>query len=170
MNSKNLLKSLRSIFSIISRNIKIDTINDKLSRLESNLDKKFSNSEFFEFKENYNLTLNQITFLKDNLTQLLEDRHIMDDFIFIKKKVDNLASALMGLKTDESNQTMKLMAIELNRYVELSLFSEFQKNVNHELEKLKESTNDNKKQIVDILKEIKLFIKEKDLKLLEGII
>ena len=104
------------------------------------------------------------------MSQLLEDRHIMDDFIYIKKKVDSLAAALMGLKTDESSQSSKLLVFDTSIFVEQSIFSDFQKSFNQEVDKLKELANENKKYIDEILKKIKFFVGEKDLKLLEGII
>ena len=145
-----------------------DIVMDKISHLESHLNKKVENTELLELRESFNKSLVHINYMKESVSQLIEDRQMQDDYNLIRKKVENLVSTINGIKIDEISSHRSL--IESNHYIDRLFFNDFQENLHKEIEALKESIyKEIKNANSDLSSEIKQCIKEKDLKLLEGI-
>jgi len=141
---------------------------DKISHLESNMNMKVNITELQELKDSFNHAFTQMNYIKDNVTQLIEDRQMQDDYNLIKKKVDTLVSTINGIKTEESSSHRFM--VDSNHYVDRLFFNDFQQNLKKEMERFKDLFNKEIKTVVnDLSNEIKSCIKEKDLKLLEGI-
>ena len=101
------------------------------------------------------------------MNQLMDDRHIIDDLNFLRKKIDNLSSTISSLKVEEPNKVRATS--EGNRFIDHLFFSEFRKTLQKDLDSLNALINSEIKNLSsDINNEIKTFVKEKDIRVLEG--
>ncbi len=145
-----------------------DILMDKILHLESLLNKKVDNSVLQELKDSFTQASTHLNYMKENVTQLIEDRQMQDDYNLIRKKVDTLISTVNRMKTDENSSHRSL--VDSNHYVDRLFFNDFQQNLKIEMEGYKDLLYKEIKTVVnDLSNEIKSCIKEKDLKLLEGI-
>lgn len=148
--------------------MKIDNALEKITNLENNLVKKVGNHEFSELKEAFNQAMIHIDYMKENVSQLIEDRRMQDDYNFIRKKVETLTATVNGLKSEEVVSHKPV--VDSNHFVDRLFFSDFQQNLKKEFELTKELMYKEIKNLsTDMFSELKMFVKEKDLKLLEGI-
>lgn len=110
--------------------------------------------------------------MKDQVAQLLEDRKLLDEFAWLRKKVENLSSSILTLKNnDESNNNSysnKMLPVDGSRFVEITIFNEFKNNTVSEFDNINASIRDMKKTIEEILLFLKSKASDKDLKNLEG--
>ena len=135
--------------------------------MESNLQKKIGNLEFQEFKKEFEKSENQINYIKENLSQFMDDRHINDDFNFLRKKFENLSTIVLNLKNEDINKNR--ISNESTRFVENLFFNEFRKTLQKDLDIIKEMIYSESKNLsTDMINEMKSFVKEKDLKEFEG--
>lgn len=121
-------------------------------------------------------------FIKDNLSQILEDKKIIEEVNLIKKKMDALQLSINEIrKNDENNHPSysptKGGAYDSSRYVENYHFEIFHKNYLKEMELLKKFTEESSRRIDDheesliskpSLKNLKEFKDEINLKFEEG--
>ena len=103
---------------------------------------------------NSNLSLDQLTqqvkFLKDNLVQIMEDRRVLDDISWLRKKVEYISSSMQNIKQEDSPTSGSKhsgMMENSGRFVDTHTFNEFtriyQKEVNSISEKFEEHKNAN---------------------------
>jgi hypothetical protein len=114
----------------------------------------------------------QINYLKDNLAQILDDRKMIDELNWLRKKVENLSSNMLLLKNnDESiNNSVvinKLPAFDNSKYLEVTIFNEYKSQTVKELENINLAINELRHLINEILAQLKLKIGEKELRTLE---
>lgn len=126
----------------------------------------------------YNILLGelviQINYLKDNLTQILDDRKMIDELNWLRKKVENLSSNILTLKNgDESMNTSTIvkqpmaMTFDNSKYVETSTFQDFKIHMNKDLESLNLAIKELRHLIDEILAQLKNKIGEKELRIIE---
>lgn len=110
--------------------------------------------------------------MTESVNQIVEDRKIFDDFHVIKKRVENIQNTLASIKHNENSHhdtiQSKASFFDYSKYLELTSFYEFQRNFNKELESTRSRIEDTKRLIDDIISELKVMVKDKDLKNLEG--
>lgn len=114
----------------------------------------------------------QITFIKDSISQLLEDRKMIDDINWLRKKVENLSSSIISMKNnDESHNNSsvvnKVIPLDNSKYLESIAFMEFQKTNKIEFEGIKRITDELGRYIDDIIIALKSKAGDKDMKNLE---
>ncbi len=126
----------------------------------------------------YNILLGelviQINYLKDNLTQILDDRKMIDELNWLRKKVENLSSNILTLKNgDESMNTSTIvkqpmaMTFDNSKYVETSTFQDFKIHMNKDLESINLAIKELRHLIDEILAQLKNKIGEKELRTIE---
>lgn len=153
------------------QNVNIDFIKSELTRLSEGLNSKVSITDFAELKEATNQLTYQINFIKDTLSQVVEDRKILADVSWLRKKVEQVASSLLTMKSEQADGSnsmqMKGMPIDTSKFLELSIFTEFQKGYNRELDGIRRDTDEMKRFLDDIIVALKTKSSDKDLKNLE---
>lgn len=124
--------------------------------------------KFFHNLANINST---ISFLKDTISQLSEDRKILDDFNWLKKKVENLTSSITNMRPEDSNTSnSKHMQMDYSKYLDLNTYNEFTKAYNKDLDKINWRLDELKYIMDDVVANTKNKVSDKDLKTLEGIL
>lgn len=117
-----------------------------------------------------------MNFLKDSIAQLLEDRKMMDDINWLRKKVELLSSSMSvmqhaGLDSNHSNNpnnaNSKPFAFDASKFVDNFAFMEFQKSLFRELENIKRFSEELKRYVDDLIECNKSKADEKDMKNLE---
>ncbi len=120
-----------------------------------------------------------MNYLKDSITQLMEDRKMMDDINWLRKKVELISSTMSVMKhinedsgsNNNFNSTNnKQIAFDSSRYVDQYSFLDFQKNIFREIESLKRFSEELKRYIDDLIESNKTKADEKDIKLLEELL
>lgn len=117
----------------------------------------------------------QIGFLKDMILQLQEDRKMMDDINWLRKKVEMLTSSMSVMKSPETqlNPIGSISPkragplIDASKFVDQFQFGEFQKLIQKEYENNKRLTEEIKRYVDDLIECNKKKADEKDLKNLE---
>lgn len=110
-----------------------------------------------------------VNFLKDTVSQLSEDRKILDDFNWLKKKVENLSSSIINNKQEDSNTSnSKNLQMDNAKFLDLNTFSDFSKSYNKDIERINKGLDELKYTIDEILFKTKNMVSDKDLKTLEG--
>lgn len=161
---------LEKSFKVFSAAISADQVNNiksELARLAEALETKASKLDLSELKD---YLLVQINFLKDNVTQLLEDRKISDELNWLRKKVESLSSSVLSLKNnDESNNNSynKILPIDSSKFVEVNTFNEFKAAVGKEFDGVNIAINELRRLIEEILLQLKTKVTDKDLRNLE---
>ena len=106
------------------------------------------------------------------MNNLLEDRQLINDINWLRKKVENLSSSILSMKNDgESNNNSysnKMSPMDNRRYVDYLEFNEFKTTTNEEIDTINFKISDLRKMIEDILASLKNKAEIKDLKDLEG--
>lgn len=102
----------------------------------------------------------------------MEDRKMIDDINWLRKKVESLNSTVLNLKnSDESHNnsviTNKVIPMDHSKFLETNIFNEFQKSYNRELDRINRYTDELKRYIDDIIGALKSKAGEKDMKNLE---
>ncbi len=116
-----------------------------------------------------------MNFLKESISQLLEDRKMMDDINWLRKKVELLSSSMSlmqnnGLEANNSTNSpkhAKQHAFDASKFVDSLAFSEFQKNLFWELDNIKRFTEELKRYLDDLIESNKSKADEKDMRNLE---
>jgi hypothetical protein len=183
------LADLEKIFRVFSKEINIDLINKELARLSEGLETKASIKDVNQLRDLYSNKyynsfnflifplgelVNQINYLKDNLTQVLEDRKMIDELNWLRKKVENLTSNFLTLKNaDESMNTSSIikppmqMALDNSKYVEVTTFQDYKLHMNKELESINLAIKELRNLIDEILAQLKNKVGDKELRSLE---
>jgi len=109
----------------------------------------------------------------------MEDRKMMDDINWLRKKVELISSTMSVMKhinedsgsNNNFNSTNnKQIAFDSSRYVDQYSFLDFQKNIFREIESLKRFSEELKRYIDDLIESNKTKADEKDIKLLEELL
>lgn len=117
-----------------------------------------------------------MNFLKDSISQLLEDRKMMDDINWLRKKVELLSSSMSvmqnaGIDSNQGNNlnhnNSKQFSIDASKFVDSVAFLEFQKNLFREFDNLKRFSEELKRYIDDLIESNKSKADEKDMRNLE---
>ncbi len=161
----------------LSSSINIDIINKEFLRLNDLLNSKANNGDLQDLRDaigKSNIYLGEINItinlMKDSVTQLQEDRKIIDEISWIRKRVESLSSTIMNLKTNEdfsNTSTNKVVSNENAKYVELSTFNEFKKDTLKEFDNINLAITEIKSLIEEILSSLKTKLTERDLRNLE---
>ena len=96
---------------------------------------------------------------------------MMDDFAWIKKRVETISAQVQNLKTAEdlnSSKSGKISTLDMSKYLENNVFNEFQKIIKKELDLLNTRCDEFKRVFDDIFLVLKTKMTEKELKSLEG--
>jgi hypothetical protein len=100
----------------------------------------------------------------------MDERKLFDDIVLIKKKIEGLSITVLNMQNSDSDHNNRFSNIDLSKYLEISLFSEFQKSYNRELDGMKRIIEDARRNIEDILDILKTKASDKDLKNLEELL
>ncbi len=113
-----------------------------------------------------------MNFLKDNVTQLMEDNKILEDITWLRKKVEGITSQLSGLKmtSEETSSSHKGLNIEFGKYAETNYVNELNKIISREIENIKLRSEENKRTVDDILITLKSKVAERDVKALDELL
>ena len=81
----------------------------------------------------------QLNFMKENVTQLMEDNKILDDITWLRKKVEGITSQLSGMKmtSDDTTTTNRGLQIEFGKYAETHYVNELNKIISKEIDLIK---------------------------------
>lgn len=118
----------------------------------------------------------QMNFLKDSISQLLEDRKMMDDINWLRKKVELLSSSMSVMQNagqdpnqinNQNNTSSKAIAFDASKFVDQFAFLEFQKGLFREMDNLKRFSEELKRYIDDLIESNKSKADEKDMRNLE---
>jgi hypothetical protein len=100
----------------------------------------------------------------------MEDRKVIEEIAWIRKKVESILSSMQNhKKDDDSNSGMinKIVPFDTNKYVEINQFTDFKNTVGKEFERMHYSINELNRLIEEILLQIKTKVSDTDLKNLE---
>jgi hypothetical protein len=166
---------LEKNFKIISGTINLDQISKEILNINNNLLNKVGQQEFKELRDNFGQIVGVINFVKENINQLQEDhKKLSDDYVLLKRKIDNLTNLLNLKNTDDSirdreNMSSKLLIYENNntKFLEISVFNEIKSQIMKEIDGMKFAISDLRAIIEDILNRLKSKVEDKDLKDLE---
>lgn len=109
--------------------------------------------------------------MTESFNQSLEDWKILEDFNVVKKRVDNIQNTLASRKNLDMGQDSgisKNTMFDYSKYLEVSSFHEFQRNQTKEVESIRTRVEETKRMIDDLIAEMRMVVKDKDLKNLEG--
>lgn len=81
------LTELDKQLKVMQTTVNIDKINNDIFKLNENLSRKINLEDFSELKSNTNLISHQVTYLKDTLSQIVDDRKVLEDISFLRKKL-----------------------------------------------------------------------------------
>lgn len=114
---------------------------------------------------------NTVLFLKETISQLSEDKKILDDFNWLKKRVENLSSSFVNIKPDDINSSStKHVHMDVSRFVDAQTYNDFVKNYNKEIDRVNWRLDELKLMVDDIITSLTNKVTDKDLKTLEGIL
>jgi len=117
-----------------------------------------------------------MTFLKDSISQLLEDRKMIEDIAWLRKKVDLLSSSMSVMKHigDDANNNNNFnnthhrqTSFDYSKFVDQFAFLDFQKSIFREVDFLKRFSEELKRYIDDLIESNKNKADEKDIRNLE---
>lgn len=170
MNKK--IHELEKTHKLFVTTVNIDLVKSELSRLNDMLESKPNTGELHDLKETVNSMNYQINYVKDTLSQVLEDRKIINDVNWIRKKVESLTSSMLTMKNvDDASASIvaqgKQIPFDSSKYLEQMIFTEFQKGYNRELDGLRKDMDEIKRLIDDVVVALKPKASDKDLKNLE---
>jgi hypothetical protein len=112
---------------------------------------------------------NTIIYLKEAISQLSEDNKIIDDFNWLKRKVENLSSSFVNMKPDDINSSsLKHVHMDVSRFVDTQTYNEFVKNYNKEIDRVNWRVDELRLMVDDIINNLTNKVTDKDLKTLEG--
>jgi hypothetical protein len=121
----------------------------------------------------------QMNFLKDTINQLQEDRKMIDDINWLRKKVELISSSMSLMKSMEesnninnnfNNTNSKSNTIDTSKFVDNLIFLEYQKYIAKEFDDQKRFTEELKRYIDDLIESNKGKADEKDIKNLEELL
>jgi hypothetical protein len=102
----------------------------------------------------------------------MEDRNVINDINYLRKKVENLSSSILTLKNnDESNNNSlvnKQYQMDGSRFVEFGVFNDFRININKEVDTINYRIDELKNMINDILNSLQSKASDKNLQDLES--
>jgi hypothetical protein len=172
---KDLNKKLHDLdkaHKLFVTTVNVDFIKSEIARIFDLINNKINNNEFHDLKETVNSLNYQINYTKDTLSQVMEDRKVINDVNWLRKKVESLASSFLSMKNgEEVNNSMaghiKPIPLDSSKFLEQNIFTEFQKGYNRELDGLRKDTDEIKRLIDDVVMALKPKASDKDLKNLE---
>lgn len=158
--------------NILSSSLNMEKINIEFNKINDAVSRKINLDEFSELKSTTNLLTHQINYFKDTITQLIEDRRVLDDINWLRRKVENLTNNMNTMKNiddsgNNANSRAGYMAIEAHKYLEISNFNMFLKNYKSDMEFLRKNMEEYKNIINDLVLKDSEKVNEKDLKTLE---
>jgi len=112
---------------------------------------------------------NQLTALKEGFQELMEDRKLIHDITFLRKKVEGLNNQFLNFKNgmDANQGDNKGSAIDASKFVENTVFAEYQKSIIKEFLSVDSTLEERKRAIDDLNEELKSRPTVKDVKSLE---
>jgi len=163
------VNDLDRAFRIFNSSVNPEHLKQELKRLDEAIAVRVTVIDFNEMRELFTQMNNTVDFLKDTISQLSEDKKILDDFNWLKKKVENMSASFAGnQKVDDSNASnTKHVQIDYSRFVETHTYNEFLKSYNKEVEKINWRLDELKFILDDIILNMKNKVSDKDLKTLE---
>jgi hypothetical protein len=166
------IHELEKTHKLFVTTVNIDYVKSELNKLNDMIDNKVNSGEFHDLKETVNSMNYQINYTKDTLSQVLEDRKVINDVNWIRKKVESLASSMLTMKNvDDTSASLaahnKQIPLDSSKYLEQMIFTEFQKGYNRELDGLRKDIDEIKRLIDDVVVALKPKASDKDLKNLE---
>ncbi len=108
--------------------------------------------------------------LKDDIHNLKEeDKKLMEEIIFLKRKIESLTTNMFNMKggEDTGHHSSKQINIDFGKYVEFNTFNEFKQSTNTEIEALKAKIDQLRKMIDEIINLLDSKLSKDDLKRLE---
>ena len=117
----------------------------------------------------------QIEFLKEQVGLLLEDKKVVDEVTWLRKRVDTLSLNILNLKAgvDENNNSNSTPAItkmiDTSKFVEINTFNDYVKSQSRENENIKYQINSTNIELEHVKEVLVTKANEKDVKFLEGI-
>ena len=131
---------------------------------------KVSEEDFSILKENFGQLNSKVSFMKEHLEQLFEDRKILDEIVFIRRKMENFTLAISKLKSEGSNSPnrhLRNSSVDNKKFLDLVAFEEFAVKVWKEIDEGKRMCDDVRRLSDDILELVKDKIAVEDLKKFE---
>lgn len=173
-NSKEAQRRFGEIekqMKILSTSINIDKVNQDLAKINETIQRKVNAEDFSELKSTTNLITHQINYFKDTITQLIEDRRVLDDITWLRKKVENLSNSMNNIKNvDEVGGGLSKVGqtnIDSSKFMEVNIFNNFHKNYVKDIEIIKNLLDETKLNLDEQTEKLKQKVSEKDLKTLE---
>jgi hypothetical protein len=110
--------------------------------------------------------------VKDSIAQINEDRKIFNDISWMRRKIESLTAAMMNIKSNDESpnatQSNRMMAsLDSGKHLEASLFNEFQKSYNREIDWLRKIIDESRKDISNLYTSLKSKAEEKIIKEVE---
>lgn len=103
----------------------------------------------------------EVNYLKQNLNNLLNDKSLHDEIIWLKKKIDAINSHLHSFKnsSDDMKSSEKKISsnMDLSRYMEMQLFLDFKSHLAGEIKAI----NDRIDELFRLLKDLETRLDEK---------
>ncbi len=118
----------------------------------------------------------QIEFLKEQVGLLLEDKKVVDEVTWLRKRVDTLSLNILNLKAgvDENNNSNSSPAItkmvDTSKFLEINTFNDYVKSQSRENENIKYQINSTNIELEHVKEVLVTKANEKDVKFLEGIL
>jgi len=194
-NQKKILEVEKNL-KVFMTTANFEHLKDEIKKLNDQIVNKVNYNEFNDLRENmcnfYFLKIKntkhilsvrksfinylaqitaQVVFLKDSISQLIEDRKMIDDVNWLRKKVEHLNSTVLNLKnnddTNNSSYANKVIPMDTSKFLELNIYHEFIKSYNREIDKINRFADELKRYIDDIIAAIKSKACEKDIKNLD---
>jgi hypothetical protein len=183
--SKDFNKKIQEIqkaVKVLNSNNNVDLMRAEFTKLQENLNLKTNQSAFSELKDNYCKfslikvqSTSQIEFLKEQVGLLLEDKKVVDEVTWLRKRVDTLSLNILNLKAgvDENNNSNSTPAItkmiDTSKFVEINTFNDYVKSQSRENENIKYQINSTNIELEHVKEVLVTKANEKDVKFLEGI-
>jgi len=157
---------------IMSNTINIEKVNAELLKLNEGLQRKINLEDFSDLKSNTNLISHQVTYLKETLSQVVDDRKVLEDIAWLRKKVENLTNSMLAFKSNDdiTNSGSKVSGganIDASKFLDASVFNAFHKNYVKDMEFLKQLADDNRNNIDSVEEKLRLRVSDTDMKNLE---
>jgi len=111
-----------------------------------------------------------INVIKDQILGMMEDVKILEDFTRMKKKVDNLSTALENLDNlpNFGENVKKEFEFDGSKYLGVSVFNEINKNLSKENENINWRMEELNRLNEEVLSSLKNKVSEKEMKVFEG--
>ena len=122
-------------------------------------------------KTNLHDTMTQSKLNDENIEKLVEDRKIIEEFGWIRRKIENLTSTIMAMKHGDTVQSVmntKANNFDKTKFVDYTLFADYQKHQAKLERETRRMVDDLRRLVEDVAEVMKVKVNEADLKVFQG--